>query len=116
MADLAGLVRQFAERDGVTGALIVSPDGLPIDHAGVVSDAEALAALTITLARPAARLGESASSGGLFRAVFEYDAGYALLTAVRGGHWLLVLARREADIGTLLFDLRRDGPALAALL
>jgi hypothetical protein len=35
---------------------------------------------------------------------------------VRGGHWLLVLARPDADVGTLLFDLRRDGPALAALL
>ena len=48
--------------------------------------------------------------------MLEFDGGYALLTAVRGGHWLLVLARADADVGTLLYDLRRDGPALASLL
>ena len=116
MAGLAELVRRFAGQDGVTGAVVVSPDGLPIDHAGTVPDPDALAALTITLLRPSLRLGENAGRGALFRSVLEFDQGYALLTAVRGGHWLLVLARPDADVGTLLFDLRRDGPALASLL
>lgn len=116
MAGLAEIVRRFAGHAGVRGAVVVSPDGLPIDHAGTVPDPDALAALTVTLLRPSARLGEHAGSGQLFRTVLEFDEGYALLTAVRGGHWLLVLARADADVGTLLFDLRRDGPALASLL
>ncbi|HEU4827767.1 MAG TPA: roadblock/LC7 domain-containing protein [Gemmatimonadales bacterium] len=116
MAGLAEIVRRFAGHTGVNGAVVVSPDGLPIDHAGTVPDPDALAALTVTLLRPSMRFGENAGTGQLFRAVLEFDQGYALLTAVRGGHWLLVLARSDADIGTLLFDLRRDGPALASLL
>jgi predicted regulator of Ras-like GTPase activity (Roadblock/LC7/MglB family) len=116
MAELAEIVRRFAGHEGVSGAVVVSPDGLPIDHAGTVPDADALAALTVTLLRPSVRLGENAGAGALFRGVLEFDQGYAMLTAVRGGHWLLVLARPDADVGTLLFDLRRDGPALAALL
>ncbi|HLS48004.1 MAG TPA: roadblock/LC7 domain-containing protein [Gemmatimonadales bacterium] len=116
MVGLAGIVRQFAERDGVTGAVVVSPDGLPIDHAGTVPDAEALAALTVTLLRPAARLGQTASSGNLYRSVLEFADGFALLAAVRNDHWLLVLARPDADVGTLLFELRADGPALASQL
>ncbi|HEX6643971.1 MAG TPA: roadblock/LC7 domain-containing protein [Gemmatimonadales bacterium] len=116
MAQLAELVRRFAGRNGVRGALVVSPDGLPIDHAGHAPDADALAALTITLLRPAARLGESAAAGGLFRGVLEFDRGFAILTAVRGGHYLLLLIDADADVGSLLYELRRDGPALAAAL
>ena len=116
MAGLPEIVRRFAAHEGVTGAVVVSPDGLPIDHAGTVPDADALAALTVTLLRPSARLGEQAGSGPLFRGVLEFDAGYALLTAVRGGNWLLVLAQADADVGALLYDLRRDGPALASQL
>ena len=48
--------------------------------------------------------------------MFEYAGGLAVLTAVRGGNWLLVLAEPAADIGTLLYDLRRESPTLAALL
>ena len=115
MAGLAEIVRRFAAHEGVSGAVVVSPDGLPIDHAGTVPDPDALAALTVTLLRPSVRLGEHAGAGQLFRSVLEFEAGYAMLTAVRGGHWLLVLARPDADVGALLFDLRRDGPALASL-
>jgi hypothetical protein len=39
-----------------------------------------------------------------------------VLTAVRGGNWLLVLTEPGADVGTLLYDLRQDSPTLAALL
>jgi predicted regulator of Ras-like GTPase activity (Roadblock/LC7/MglB family) len=117
MHGLAEVVRGLTEREGVTAAVVVSSDGLPIHHAGQrVTDPEALSALTITLLRPAARLGESARSGELTRGVFEYADGLAVLTAVRGGNWLLVLTEPTADVGTLLYDLRRESPLLAAFL
>lgn len=117
MPGLAEVVSGLAGRDGVTAAVVVSSDGLPIHHAGShVPDPEALAALTVTLLRPAARLGENAGAGELTRGVFEYGSGLAILSAVRGGSWLLVLAETSADVGTLLYDLRQDGPTLAALL
>ena len=116
MHGLGEVVRGLAGREGVLAAMVVSADGLPIHHAGRVADADALAALTITLLRPAGRLGESARSGELARAVFEYSGGLAVITAVRAGNWLLLLAAPDADVGTLLYDLRRDSPTLAALL
>ena len=117
MSGLAEVVRGLTERDGVTAAVVVSADGLPIHHAGrQVPDPDALSALTITLLRPAARRGESARAGELTRGVFEFGNGLAVLTAVRGGNWLLVLTEPAADVGTLLYDLRRDSPTLAALL
>lgn len=116
MHGLAEVVRGLAGRDGVAAAVVVSADGLPIHHAGDVTDAEALAALAVTLLRPAGRLGESARSGELTRAVFEYARGLAVIAAIRGGNWLLLLTEADADVGTLLYDLRRDSPTLAALL
>ena len=115
MPGLAEVVRGLAARDGVVAVVVVSPDGLPIDHAGRAADPEALAALAVTLLRPASRLGESAALGALGRGVFEFAGGLAVLSAVARGHWLLVVAEGDADIGTLLYDLRRDAPALAAL-
>ena len=116
MHGLAEAVRGLAARDGVIAAVVVSPDGLPVHHAGPATDAEALAALAATLLRPAVRLGESAAAGALSRVVFEFDRRLAVLAAVRGDNWLLLLTDPEADLGTLLYDLRRDSPALAALL
>ena len=115
MPGLAEVVRGLAAREGVVAVVVVSPDGLPIDHAGRAADPEALAALAVTLLRPAGRLGDSAGLGSLGRGVFEFAGGLAVLSSVARGHWLLVVAEGDADVGTLLFDLRRDAPALAAL-
>ena len=115
MPGLAEVVRGLAARDGVAAVVVVSPDGLPIDHAGRAADPEALAALAVTLLRPAVRLGDSAGLGALGRGVLEFAGGLAIVAAVARGHWLLVVADSDADIGTLLYDLRRDAPALAAL-
>jgi hypothetical protein len=48
--------------------------------------------------------------------VIECDGGLAVLGQVRGQHWLLALVSPDADVGQLLFDLRQEGPALAAQL
>lgn len=116
MHGLAEAVRGLAARDGVTAAVVVSPDGLPVHYAGSPADAEALAALAATMLRPAIRLGESAGAGALSRVVFEFDHRLAVLAAVRGDNWLLLLTDPDADLGTLLYDLRRESPTLAALL
>jgi predicted regulator of Ras-like GTPase activity (Roadblock/LC7/MglB family) len=116
MTALNDLVQGLVERPGVTSASVVSPDGLSIHHAGPMADSEALAALTVTLVRDAARLADASGSGALTRVVLECGGGLALLGVVRGGNWLLVLTRPDADIGQLLYDLRQEGPALAAQL
>jgi predicted regulator of Ras-like GTPase activity (Roadblock/LC7/MglB family) len=116
MPSLAELVADLAARPGVTAVLVASPDGLPIRSAGNSLDAEALAALTVTIARASARLGDAGRMGAAARYVVECASGLAIGGVIRDGNWLLVLTEPSADIGQLLFELRQEGPALAAQL
>jgi predicted regulator of Ras-like GTPase activity (Roadblock/LC7/MglB family) len=117
MMPLGEVVQRLAARDGVEAALLLSGDGLPIDHtAKVPFDAETVAALAATAARHAARLGEGAQRGEFTTGVLEFGSGLLVLARAGADDWLAVLARVDADIGPLLFDLRQHRSALAALL
>lgn len=117
MPGLAEVVRGLAARDGVDAVVVVSPDGLPIDHASrSPCDADALSALAATLLRPAARLGETVGHGSLGRVVLEYAGGLVIIAVLGDGNALAVLTAAGGDIGPLLYDLRRQAPALNALL
>lgn len=117
MAGLGDVLRSLAAREGVQAALLLSGEGLPIDHAaGEAFDAESVAALSATLAQCATRLGEGAGRGELRTAVLEYAGGLVLLARAGREDWLAILTRPEADVGPLLYDLRHHRPALAGML
>jgi predicted regulator of Ras-like GTPase activity (Roadblock/LC7/MglB family) len=111
------VVRGLAARDGVEAVLLVSGDGLPIDHASSITfDAETVAALAATLAQHITRLGTGAGRGEIGAAVLEYEKGIIVLRRLPTGDSLAIFASTEADIGPLLHDVRQHGPSLAALL
>jgi predicted regulator of Ras-like GTPase activity (Roadblock/LC7/MglB family) len=117
MANLTQVVRGLAERDGVEAVVVLSADGLPIEHAAHGTfDAESLAALTATLVQYATRLGLGAGRGGLQNAVIEYERALLVVAQIGAGDCLAILAEADADVGPLLYDLRQHRPALAALL
>ncbi len=117
MAGLGDVLRSLAARDGVQAALLLSGEGLPIDHAaGAGFEPETVAALAATLAQYAARLGDGAGRGELRTAVLDYAGGLVVLARAGSEDWLAILARPDADVGPLLYDLRHHGPALAGLL
>jgi predicted regulator of Ras-like GTPase activity (Roadblock/LC7/MglB family) len=117
MIELSEVVRSLAARDGVEAVLLLSGDGLPIEHsARTAFDAETVAALAATIAQHAARLGHGAARGELATAVFDYAGGLLVLARAGAGDWLLALATSDANIGPLLFDLRQHRSALATLL
>lgn len=117
MTALATLVRGLAARDDVEAAVLVSSDGLPIEHAArEPTDAESVAAMAATLGQHAVRFGQETGRGEPRLAVLEYAGGLLVLTRAGSGDWLALLARAEADIGGLLYDLRQHRPALAGLL
>jgi predicted regulator of Ras-like GTPase activity (Roadblock/LC7/MglB family) len=117
MAGLGDVVRNLAARDGVEAALVLSADGLSIEHASRGEfDPESLAAHSATLVQYANRLGLSAGRGALRTAVMECERGLLILTQLGAGDCLAILASPEADVGPLLYDLRQHRPALAALL
>ena len=117
MAGLGDVVRGLVAREGVEAVLVLSADGLPIEHASRVPfEAESLAALTATLAQYATRLGLGAGRGALRTAVLEYERGLLVVAQMDGGDGVAVLAAPDANVGELLYDLRQHRPALAALL
>jgi hypothetical protein len=46
----------------------------------------------------------------------EYERGLLVVAQIGAGDCLAVLAKSEANVGELLYDLRQHRPALAALL
>ena len=75
-----------------------------------------LAALAATVGQHAGRLGQGAGRGDLLTAVLEFSNGLLVLARLSQGDWLALLARADADIGGLLYDLRQHRPAVAGLL
>jgi len=117
MANLTEVVRGLVERDGVEAVLVLSADGLPIEHAARQPfDADSLAALTATLVQYATRLGLGAGRGALRNAVIEYDRALLIVAHIGAGDCLAIVASAESDVGPILHDLGQHRPALAALL
>ena len=112
--DLVATVRQF---DGVQAALVLGRDGLLIDseaNAGV--DTEQIAAYVPAILQSADELGAGAAVGSLRTAVLELETGLAVLSAMSDEVVLLVLLRTDANVGALLYDLRRHRAGLGALV
>jgi predicted regulator of Ras-like GTPase activity (Roadblock/LC7/MglB family) len=117
MAGLHDVVQGLAAREGVEAVVVVSPDGLPIDQAvGKSVDAEAVAALTATVAQGARGLGHVVECRTLATGVLEFDNRNVVFASVGGDNFLFVLTSAGTNIGHLLYDLRRHGPALRSLL
>ena len=117
MSDLSEVVRELAAREGVEAVLVLSADGLPIEHSARASfEPEAVAALTATLLQYATRLGLGAGRGAARTAVIEYERGLLIVAQLGSGDSLAILAAPHADMGELLYDLRQHRPALAELL
>lgn len=117
MPTIHDLVRAVAERDGVEAAVVLGRDGLLIDGrtAGDL-DGEQLAALAPAIASAAESLGTSSSRGPLVTAVLEYERGLALIAPLSADAMLLVLVHASANVGSLLFDLRRHRASIASIV
>ena len=117
MGGLGAVVRGLSARNGVEAVLVLSADGLPIEHASTVPfEPEAVAALTATLVQYATRLGLGAGRGAPRTSVIEYERGLLIVAQLGSGDSLAILAASNADVGELLYDLREHRPALAELL
>lgn len=112
--DLVGALRQ---RDDVEAAVVLGRDGLLIDSRAVPQvDAESVAALVPSIVGAADEFGRATRGGPLTTAILEYPGGVALACALSDEAILLVLARQSANVGKLLFDLRRNREQIAAMI
>ena len=116
MPTIRDLVAAIRRRDGVDAAVVLGRDGLLIDHQATAGlDAESIAAHVPSILVHPDELGAAAAQGRLLTAVHEFERGSAVLAAMSPEAVLLVLVRPTADLGALLFDLRRHRANIAAL-
>jgi predicted regulator of Ras-like GTPase activity (Roadblock/LC7/MglB family) len=112
--DLVGAIRQ---REGVEAAVVLGRDGLLIDSqtAGHV-DAEQVAAHIPSIVQFADEFGGAANRGPLKTAILEHDSGMAVVCCLSADAVLLVLVQPSANLGQLLYELRRNRANIAALV
>jgi predicted regulator of Ras-like GTPase activity (Roadblock/LC7/MglB family) len=117
MASIRDLVGAIRQREGVEAAVILGRDGLLIDSQAVAGiDSEALAARIPAIIAPADELGAAAGRGALVTAVLEHATGLAVVSVLNADAVLFVLVRPDANVGQLLFELRRNREQIAALV
>ncbi len=117
MASIRDLVAALRQREGVDAAIVLGRDGLLIDSQAIEGmNAEDLAARIPPVLTPADELGVAAQRGELVTAVLEMQNGLAIVSALSAEAVLLVLVKPNANIGQLLYELRRNRQHIAALV
>ena len=117
MPSIRELVAAISQREGVEATIVLGRDGLIIDSAAPPTlDAERLAAHIPSILTGGDDLGASALRGALSMAVIEHPGGLAIVCALSSEAVLLVLARPDAHVASLLYELRRNREQMAALV
>ena len=117
MPTIRQLVGAIAQRDGVEAAILLGRDGLVIDgHTDPPLDAEYLAANVPAIVAAAEELSSHGGRGALVTAVLEHERGLAVICTLSNEATLLVLVHASANVGSLLFDLRRHRGNIASLV
>lgn len=117
MPSIRDLVAAIAQRQHVDAAIVLGRDGLLIDsQVGATVDPEDLAARVPAIINAADEFGRAAGRDALITAVLEHPGGIAILSALSADAILLVLVTPNANIGQLLFELRRNRDHIAALV
>jgi predicted regulator of Ras-like GTPase activity (Roadblock/LC7/MglB family) len=117
MPSIRDLVAAIRQREGVDAAIVLGRDGLLIDSqisAGL--EADDIAARIPAIIGAADELGSAMSRGELLTAVLEHRNGLAIVSVLSSEAILLVLVTPRANIGQLLFELRRNREHIAALV
>lgn len=117
MRTIRDLVAALRQREGVDAAVVLGRDGLVIDSQVVPgTDADSLAALAPAIVAAADEFGARTVHGSLTTAILEYPEYVAAVSSLSQDVLLLVLARPSANLGALLFELRRHREQIAALV
>jgi predicted regulator of Ras-like GTPase activity (Roadblock/LC7/MglB family) len=96
--------------------VVLGRDGLLIDSQGTLNlDAEGLAARVPGIVAAADEIGTTSGRGTMRIAVIEQEEGYAVVSSVGDDALLCVLTTRAADLGSLLYDVRRHRESIARL-
>lgn len=111
--DLTVAIRQ---RPGIEAVVVLGRDGLLIDSQSTTDlDAEGLAARVPSIVASADEIGATTGKGNARIALMEHENGYVLVSSVGDDALLCVLTSKTADLGSLLYDVRRHRESIARL-
>lgn len=117
MPSIRDLVAAIRQRDGVDAAIVLGRDGLLIDsQLSPGLQADDIAARIPAIIGSADDFGAATNRGELLTAVLEHRNGLAIVSVLSSEAILLVLVTPRANIGQLLFELRRNREHIAALV
>jgi predicted regulator of Ras-like GTPase activity (Roadblock/LC7/MglB family) len=117
LPSIRDLVAAIRQREGVDAAIVLGHDGLLIDSQLAPGlDAEDMAARVPAIIASATEFGAATRRGELLTAVLEHQSGLAVVSVLSSEAILLVLVNPQANIGQLLFELRRNREHIAALV
>ncbi len=117
MPTIRDLVAAIRQRDGVDAAVVLGRDGLLIDSQAVpYLSSDDVAAHVPAIIGAADEFGEAAGRGPLTTAVLEHPKGLAIVAVLTADAVLLVLLQPTANVGQLLFELRRNRDHIASLV
>ncbi|MBA3341929.1 MAG: roadblock/LC7 domain-containing protein [Gemmatimonadaceae bacterium] len=111
--DLTVAIRQ---RPGIEAVVVLGRDGLLIDsQCSVALNPEDLAARVPGIVASADDIGDSSGQGMMRTALIEQQNGYAIVSCVGDDALICVLTSPAADLGSLLYDVRRHRESIARL-
>jgi hypothetical protein len=117
MASIRDLVAALRQREGVEAAIVLGRDGLLIDSQVIPGlNPEDLAARIPPIITPADELGNAGGRGDLVTAILELRQGMVIMSVLSAEAILVVLVQPTANIGQLLYELRRNREHIAALV
>lgn len=117
MASIRDLVAALRHREGVEAAIVLGRDGLLIDSQAIPGlNPEDLAARIPAIIGPADELGAAAARGEVVTMILEHQQGIAVVSVLSTEAILFVLVQPSANIGQLLYELRRNREHIAALV
>ncbi len=117
MATIRDLVAAIRQRQGVDAAIVLGRDGLLIDSQAITGlSSEAVAAHVPSIVSAADDFGSAAGRGDVTTAILEYPRGLAIVSVISQDAVLLVLVQPDANIGQLLYELRRHRGHIASLV
>lgn len=116
MPTIRDLTVAIRRRPGIEAVVVLGRDGLLIDSQSTIDlDAEGLAARVPGIVAAADDIGTATGKGEMRIALVEHEHGYAVVSSVGDDALLCVLTTPDADLGSLLYDVRRHRDAIARL-
>jgi predicted regulator of Ras-like GTPase activity (Roadblock/LC7/MglB family) len=117
MPSIREVVQALGGRDGVDGVILLGHDGLTIDSSVADTlDADSVSALVPSVIDSCSRVGVESGREQFVTGVVEYSGGFVVIAKLTPETMLAVLTRPDANVGSLLYDLRRHRVAIAELL